>query len=68
MSKKIHYIDEDGNELKRVVLYLEIGYTGETLETFVTIPKNMTDKEIMNLARDFRNSETNYGFYYLDED
>ena len=68
MSKKIHYIDEDGNELKRVVLYFEISYTGETVETFVTIPKNMTDEEIMNIARDFRNSETNYGFYYPDED
>ena len=68
MSKKIHYIDEDGNELKRVVLYFKIDYTGETVETFVTIPKNMTDEEIMNIARDFRNSETNYGFYYPDED
>lgn len=68
MSKKIHYIDEDGNELKRVVLYFEISYTGETVETFVTIPKNMTDEEIMNIARNFRNSETNYGFYYPDED
>lgn len=68
MSKKNHYIDEDGNELKRAVLYFEIGYTGETVETFVTIPKNMTDEEIMNIARDFRNSETNYGFYYPDED
>ena len=68
MSKKIHYIDEDGNELKRVGIYFKIGYTGETVETFVTIPKNMTDEEIMNIARDFRNSEINYGFYYPDED
>ena len=68
MSKKIHYTDEDGNELKRAVLYFKIGYTGETVETFVTIPKNMTDEEIMNIAKDFRNSETNCGFYYPDED
>lgn len=68
MSKKIHYVDEDGVAMKRVVLYFEIGYTGETVETFVTIPKNMTDEDIKNMARDFRNSETNYGFYYPDED
>ena len=54
--------------MKRVVLYLEIGYTSEMLETYVTVPKSMPDEEIMNMARDFRNSETNYGFYYLDED
>jgi len=35
---------------------------------FITVPKNMTDEEIMNIARDFRNSETNCGFYYPDED
>ena len=68
MSKKIHYIDEDGNELKRVVVYFKIRYTDETVEMFVTVPKNMTDEEIMNIARDFRNSETDYGFYYPDED
>ena len=68
MSKKIHYIDEDGNELKRVGIYFEIRYTSETFEMFITVPKNMTDEEIMNIARDFRNSETNYGFYYPDED
>ena len=68
MSKKIHYIDEDGNELKRAVLYFKIRYTDETVEMFVTVPKNMTDEEIMNIARDFRNSETDYGFYYPDED
>ena len=68
MSKKIHYVDENGVEMKRVVLYLEIGYTSEMLETYVTVPKSMSDEEIMNMARDFRNSETNYGFYYPDED
>ena len=68
MNKKINYTDENGIAMKRVVLYLEIGYTGEMLETYVTVPKNMTDEEIMNIARDFRNSETNYGFYYPDED
>ena len=68
MSKKIHYTNEDGASMKRVVLSLEINYTGEILETFVTVPKSMTDEEIMNMARDFRNSETNYGFYYPDED
>ena len=40
MSKKIHYIDEDGNELKRVGIYFEIRYTGETFEMFITVPKN----------------------------
>ena len=68
MSKKIHYVDENGVAMKRVILYFEIGYTGETIESFVTVPKNMTDEEIRNMARDFRNSETSYGFYYPDED
>ena len=53
--------------MKRVVLYLEIGYTSEMLETYVTVPKNMTDEQIMNMARDFRDSEIKYGFYYPDE-
>ena len=67
-KKKIHYINEDGNELKRVGIYFEIRYTGETFEMFITVPINMTDEEIMNIARDFSNSETNCGFYYPDED
>ena len=67
MSKKINYTDENGVAMKRVVLYLEIGYTSEMLETYVTVPKNMTDEQIMDMARDFRNAETSYGFYYPDE-
>ena len=67
MSKKINYTDENGVAMKRVVLYLEIGYTSEMLETYVTVPKNMTDEQIMDMARDFRDSETSYGFYYPDE-
>ena len=68
MSKKIHYTDENGVAMKRVALYLEIGYTSEMLETYVTVPKNMTDEQIMNMARDLRDSEIKYGFYYPDED
>ena len=68
MNKKINYTDENGVAMKRVVLYLELGYTGETIETFITVPKNMTDEQIMNMARDFRDSEIKYGFYYPDED
>ena len=68
MNKKINYTDENGVAMKRVVLSLEINYTGEILETFVTVPKSMTDKEIMDMARDFRDSEIKYGFYYPDED
>ena len=68
MNKKINYADENGTAMKRVVLYLEFGYTGETIETFITVPKSMTDKEIMDMAKDFRDSEIKYGFYYLDED
>lgn len=67
MSKKINYTDENGVAMKRVVLSLEINYTGEILETFVTVPRSMTDKEIMDMARDFRDSEIKYGFYYPDE-
>ena len=67
MDKKIHYTNEDGISMKRVALSLEINYTGEILETFVTVPKSMTDKEIMDMARDFRDSEIKYGFYYPDE-
>ena len=68
MNKKINYVDENGTAMKRVVLYLEFGYTGETIETFITVPKSMTDKEIMDMAKDFRDSEIKYGFYYPDED
>ena len=67
MNKKIHYTDENGVAMKRVVLYLEFGYTNETIETFITVPKSMTDKEIMDMAKDFRDSEIKYGFYYPDE-
>ena len=67
MSKKINYTDENGISMKRVALSLEINYTGEILETFITVPKNMTDEQIMDMARDFRDSETSYGFYYPDE-
>ena len=68
MNKKINYTDENGVAMKRVVLYLEIGYTSEMLETYVTVPKNMIDEQIMNMARDFRDSEIKYRFYYPDED
>ena len=67
MNKKINYTDENGAAMKRVVLYLEFGYTGETIETFITVPKSMTDKEIMDMAKDFRDSEIKCGFYYPDE-
>ena len=67
MSKKINYTDENGVAMKRVVLYLEFDYTGETIETLITVPKSMTDKEIMDMAKDFRDSEIKCGFYYPDE-
>lgn len=68
MGKKIYYVDNEGNEMKRVVIYFEVTYTGATLETFLTVPKGMTDEEIMLLAKSFRNTETKCGFYYPDED
>lgn len=68
MSKKIHYIDDEGNEMKKVAVYFELVYYGEVFKTFLTVPENMTDEEIMNIARDFRNGETKCGFYYPDED
>lgn len=67
MSKKIHYVDDEGNEMKKVAVYFELVYYGEVFETFLTVPENMTDEEIMNIARDFRNGETKCGFYYPDE-
>lgn len=68
MSKKIRYVDDEGNEMKKVAVYFELVYYGEVFKTFLTVPENMTDEEIMNIARDFRNGETKCGFYYPDED
>ena len=66
--KKIHYVDNDGNELKKVMISFEITYTGEGFQTIMLLPKDMTDKEITEIARQFRDEETKYSWYYLDED
>lgn len=66
--KKIHYVDNDGNELKKVMVSFEITYTGEVFQTIMLLPKDMTDEEITEIARRFRDTETKYGWYYLDED
>lgn len=68
MSKKIIYVNDDGVVMKQVLLYFEFSYTGQTITAFATVPQDMPDEEIMNLARDFRNSEIKYGFCYPDED
>ena len=66
--KKIKYVDNDGNELKKVMIYFEINETGESLETILLLPKNIKDEEIAKIARQFRDEETKYGWYYPDED
>ena len=66
--KKIKYVDNDGNELKKVMVSFEITYTGEGFQTVMLLPKDMTDEEITEIARQFRDTETNYGWYYPDEE
>ena len=66
--KKIHYVDNDGNELQKVVIYFEIKEAGQSIETILLLPKDMTDEEIAKIARQFRDEETSYGWYYPEED
>lgn len=66
--KKINYVDNEGNEMKKVVIYFEVKETGQTLETILLLPKNIKDEEIAKIARQFRDTETTYGWYYPDED
>ena len=66
--KKIHYVDNDGNELKKVMVSFEITYTGEGFQKIMLLPKDMTDEEITEIARQFRDEETKYGWYYADEE
>ena len=66
--KKIKYVDNDGNELKKVMISFEITYTGEGFQTIMLLPKDMTDEEITEIARRFRDTETTYSWYYLDEE
>lgn len=65
---KVIYTNDDSARLKRLVIYFTVKETQATLETFITVPENMTDEEIMNLARTFRNAETECGFYDPDEE
>ena len=55
--KKIHYVDNDGNELKKVMGSFEITYTSEGFQTITLLPKDMTDEEITEIARQFRDIE-----------
>lgn len=66
--KKINYVDNDGNELQKVAIYFEIKETGQSIETILFLPKDMTDEEIAKIARQFRDEETSYGWYYPEED
>ena len=65
--KKINYVDNDGNELQKVAIYFGIKETGQSIETILLLPKDMTDEEIAKIARQFRDEETSYGWYYPDE-
>ena len=58
--KKIKYVDNDGNELKKVMISFEITYTEEGFQTIMLLPKDMTDEEITEIARRFRDEETKY--------
>lgn len=66
--KKINYVDNEGNEMKKVAIYFEIKEIGQTIETILLLPKNIEDEEIAKIARQFRDTETNYGWYYPDEE
>ena len=66
--KKINYVDNDGNELKKVVVYFQVNETGESLETVLLLPKNIKDEEIAKIARQFRDTETKYSCYYPDDE
>ena len=66
--KKINYVDNDGNELQKVAIYFEIKETGQSIETILLLPKDMTDEEIAKITRQFRDEETSYGWYYPEED
>ena len=66
--KKIKYVDNDGNELKKVMVSFEITYTGEGFQTIMLLPKDMTDEEITEIARRFRDTEKKYRWYSRDEE
>lgn len=66
--KKIKYVDNEGNEMKKVVIYFEVKETGQSIETILLLPKSIEDEEIAKIARQFRDTETNYGWYYPDEE
>ena len=66
--KKIKYVDNEGNEMKKVVIYFEVKETGQSIETILLLPKNIEDEEIAKIARQFRDTETTYGWYYPDEE
>ena len=66
--KKIKYVDNDGNELKKVMISFEITYTGDGFQKILLLPKDMTDEEITEIARQFRDTETKYSWYYPEED
>ena len=66
--KKINYVDNDGNELKKVTVYFEIVDTGQTIETTLLLPKDMTNREILEVARQFRDGEITCGWYYPEEE
>ena len=66
--KKINYVDNDGKELQKVAIYFEIKETGQSIETILLLPKDMTDEEIAKIARQFRDEETSYDWYYPDDE
>ena len=66
--KKIKYVDNDGNELKKVMISFEITYTGEGFQTIMLLPKDMTDEEITEIATRSSDTETTYSWSYLDEE
>lgn len=66
--KKIHYVDNEGNEMKKVAIYFEIKEIRQTIETILLLPKNIEDEEIAKIARQFRDTETTYGWYYPNEE
>lgn len=54
--------------MKEVVIYFEVKETGQSIGTILLLPKSIEDEEIAKIARQFRDTETTYGWYYPDEE
>lgn len=65
---KTRYVDDNGNEMKKVRLGCEINDYGLILEQILLIPKNTPDKEVMKMAEQFRNERVSYYWYEINKE